>query len=233
MPRARQATSHSTRPTPSLPPSEPRPRLSKVLWLGGGTDAGKTTVARCLAANYGLRLYEYDRTDRAHHERLAERSPDWASFLAASLDERWLHSTREELKERALRSFADRMPLVIEDLEALAADGGRVLAEGFGLLPSLVAPLLSSRRQALWLLPTEAFKRESMLRRGKPSFRDRVSDPERAFENLLARDRLLSEHVRTEAAKLGLTVLEVDGSRSPEEMAALSAAHFEPFLPSP
>ncbi len=163
-------------------PSDPEPWLFGVLWLGGGTDAGKTSVARCLAATYGLRLYEYDRTDRAHHELLAARDPDYASFIGASLDDRWVRPTPEELTARSLRSFVDRMPLVLEDLSTLAGSGAPILVEGFGVMPELVSPFLSSPRQALWLVPTESFKRESMLRRGKPSFRDQVSDPQRALK---------------------------------------------------
>jgi adenylylsulfate kinase-like enzyme len=31
-------------------------RLAHVLWLGGATDAGKTTAAQTLAARYGLHV---------------------------------------------------------------------------------------------------------------------------------------------------------------------------------
>jgi hypothetical protein len=41
-----------------------RPRrtaLARVLWIGGATDAGKTSVARALAARHGWQSYHYDR----------------------------------------------------------------------------------------------------------------------------------------------------------------------------
>ena len=44
------------------------------------------------------------------------------------------------------------------------------------------------------------------------------------------RDMLLAEKVRAQARSLGLTVCEIDGSRSVEEMATLIERHFEPFL---
>jgi hypothetical protein len=69
-----------------------------------------------------------------------------------------------------------------------------------------------------------------MERRGKPSFRDQVSDPVRATRNVLRRDMMLAERVREQAQSQSLTVYEVDGSRSIDEMVALIESHFEPFL---
>jgi uridine kinase len=37
-----------------------RTRLRHVRWIGGGSGAGKTTVARLLAEQYSLRLYSTD-----------------------------------------------------------------------------------------------------------------------------------------------------------------------------
>jgi adenylate kinase family enzyme len=34
--------------------------LRHVYWIGGGSGAGKSTIARRLAARYGLRLYATD-----------------------------------------------------------------------------------------------------------------------------------------------------------------------------
>jgi len=105
-----------------------------------------------------------------------------------------------------------------------------VLAEGFGFTPELLSPVLSNKRQAIWLVPTEEFKRESMKRRNKPSFRDQVSNPERATRNVFRRDMLLAERVKAQAQSRGLTIYEVDGSRSAQEIATLIEHHLEPFL---
>ena len=206
-----------------------RQALSHVLWIGGATDAGKSTAARTLAERHGLQAYHYDRRDLAHHQRLAETHPAYRALLAASLDERWVLPEPEALFQGLLRSFGDRFPLVLEDLAALPCNG-RIVAEGFGLLPELLAPLLSGPAQALWLVPSWDFKLASMTRRGKPSFSAQVSDPERARSNLLARDRLLAEHIREQVALYGYTLFEVDGSRSPGEMAGRIEQHFAPFL---
>jgi hypothetical protein len=205
-----------------------RERLSHVLWIGGGTDSGKTSVARLLSKTYRLPVYHYDQADLRHHLRLAQTMPRHAAFLEESMDERWVCPAPEQLAERAWQAFRDRFALVIEDLTAVSfPEGMRVLAEGFGLTPELLAPVLTARRQAIWLVPTEAFKRAAMQRRGKGRFGGEVSEVERASRNLLERDQLLRERIKADGRARDLTVLEVDGSEPVERLAARVATHFE------
>jgi hypothetical protein len=205
---------------------ELRQALSHVLWIGGATDTGKTTIAQIIAGRGGLQLYHYDRHDLPQMERLAQRLPRYRAFLEASLDERWVHPEPRDLLRFLFGSFRDRFPLVVEDLLGLPKEP-MILAEGFGLTPELLHPVLSSKRQAVWLVPTSEFKRASMERRDKPSFKHKVSDSERATRNVFERDMLLAEEVRAQAESLGLTVYEVDGARSAEEMATLIERHFQ------
>ena len=208
---------------------ELRRALSHVLWIGGATDTGKTTISQIIATRYGLQVYNYDHHDQPQLERLAQTLPRYRAFLDASLDERWVHPEPEGLLQFVLRGFQDRFPLVIEDLLALPREP-MIVAEGFGLTPALLSPVLSSKHQAIWLVPTEEFKRISMKRRHKPSFRDEVGDPDRATRNVFRRDMLLVEQVKAQARSRGLTVYEVNGSRSAEEIATLIERHFEPLL---
>ncbi len=206
-----------------------RQDLSHVLWIGGATDAGKSTVALLLARCHGLQLYNYDRTDLPHHQLLAERSEEYRRFLDATLEENWVLSQPETLVQRAIQSFRDRWPLVINDLLALSRDT-IVLAEGFGLLPELVAPMIESKHQAIWLVPSYDFKLASMKRRNKPSFASKTSDPERARDNLLKRDMLLAENVKLQAQAYGQAIYEVNGTRSAEEFATMLEEYFGPLL---
>ena len=202
--------------------------LSHVLWIGGATDTGKTTASQIIAERHGLYVYSYDRHDRPQIERLARTHAHYRAFLAASLEENWVRPKPEALLEFTLQAFRDRFPLVIEELLALPRDP--MVVEGHGLMPELVAPVLSSKRQAIWLVPTEAFKWASMRRRNKPSFRDKVSDPKRATSNVFRRDMLVAATVEAQAEAQGLTVYEVDGSRTAKEMATLIEQHFGPLL---
>jgi 2-phosphoglycerate kinase len=209
--------------------AELKKQLAHILWIGGATDTGKSTIAQNLAARQEMYIYHYDRTDEEHHTKLAKTVPEIQKFIEASLDERWVVPEPRALFERSLFSFHQRFSLVIEDLIALPNDKP-IIAEGFGLLPELVHPILSSYYQAVWLVPTESFKRNSMERRGKPSFGKLTSNPERAKANLLTRDLMLADYYRKQVSSYGYTLHEVDGSRTAEQMTDLVEAHLAEYL---
>jgi hypothetical protein len=202
-------------------------QLARVCWIGGGTDAGKTTVTRELARQYRLPVYHYDAHDLHHHQRLAERSRDYAAFLAQTLDERWVQPSPDDLLARTWQSFQDRFPFVLEDLTKLVLPAEMpIIAEGYGLTPSMVAPFLATPAQYVCLLPTDDFKVASMARRGKGQFGGQVSDTARATDNLRERDRLITARLRAEAEDLGVTIIEVDGATSTEALAASIGQRF-------
>jgi hypothetical protein len=187
--------------------------LARVLWIGGGTAAGKSSIAIALAERYGLERYNYDwRDSRDHSERTrADRHPVRAAFLAMSLDDQWVNRTPSEMAAGDLAEFAERFEMVLEDLAALSAD--RVIADGFGLLPELVATVSPDRRQSIFLLPTPEFRDWALAQRGWIA-REGTSNPVRARANRLARDALLTDHVREQAEALGFATIDIDGTRS-------------------
>jgi 2-phosphoglycerate kinase len=199
--------------------------LRDVLWIGGGTGAGKTTIAKAIAERHGLQRYDYDWHDaRGHSERTrAERHPFRAAFLALSMDERWVLQTPEAMAASTIGQFTERFEMVLEDLAAMDAPG--VVAEGFGLLPELVAPHLTSRRQAIFFLPTPATRTRNYASRGWTGI-DGTSDPGRASNNKLDRDALLTEHVRRTAGSHDLATVELDGSQTLVTVIAAAERHF-------
>lgn len=95
------------------------------------------------------------------------------------------------------------------------------------MLPSLVRPLLPTPRQALWLLPTPEFRSAAFRARGSEGdIASRTIDPPRALANLLERDRLFTETVRSDASRMGLSTLEVSTSLSEDSLLAMVEGHF-------
>ncbi|MCP4428151.1 MAG: hypothetical protein GY803_26995 [Chloroflexi bacterium] len=204
-------------------------KLARVVWLGGATDSGKSTIAQKFAERHDYYVYHYDEHDLGHHKLLAETNPVYQKALKATLSERWVESTPEELLPRFLKTARDRFPLVIEDLLSMPADK-IIIAEGFGLLPNLLNPLISNINQALWLIPTKKFMQESFARRGKPSFAAKTSDPEKAKLNLFARDMALVKYYRHQAPLFGYKLFEVNVSHSIDDMTNLAEAHFSDYI---
>ncbi|MEQ0564359.1 hypothetical protein ABJI51_35225 [Amycolatopsis sp. NEAU-NG30] len=192
-------------------------RLRHVRWIGGGSGAGKTTVARRLAAERGMRVYSTDDAMAGHVARSSRAdAPYLARFLDMSMDERWVRRSPETMLETFPWFRGEGFELIVEDLAALPTEPG-VIAEGFRLLPSLVEPLLTEPGQAVWLLPTPEFRRAAFDRRGWDIPR-RTGDPARASQNLLERDRMFTDRLRGETRRLGLPVIEVDVGMSEDEL---------------
>ena len=134
------------------------------------------------------------------------------------MDERWLTRSPQTMLETFHGFQGEGFELIIEDLLELPA--APLLAEGFRLLPRLVAPLLSERDQAVWLIPSPAFRRAAFEDRGSMwEIPGKTSDPQRALGNLLARDEMLTEQVAAEATGLGLAVVKVDVGLSVDALA--------------
>ena len=191
-----------------------RERLRDVYWIGGGSGAGKSTVARRLADRYGLRRYATDDVMADHGRRMArEDSPLLRAFGAMDMDERWVSRSPQVMLETFGWFRGEGFGLIVDDLRRLAGSGGGMVAEGFRLLPRLMQPLLADPGHAVWLLPAPDFRRAAFASRD-PSlqFWRRTSDPDRALRNLLERDRLFTDQLREEAGRLVLPVIEVDAT---------------------
>jgi hypothetical protein len=204
----------------------------RVVWIGGGTSTGKTSIARALADPYRLTSYHVDEYEVEHAGRCdARRHPSMAAWNERTLDETWVDLPVEDLVEATLAYSRERIELIADDLETLSARGG-VVAEGFQLTPEVVEPLIDGPRQAVWLLPTHRFRRQMLLSKPQAwATPNRTSDPERAQAHRIRRDGLLVERLREQASVRGLRVIEVDGRRPLLEVQTVVEKHLEPYLP--
>lgn len=204
-----------------------RDRLGHVCWIGGGSGAGKSTIARRLAARHGLRLYATNDAMPDHARRCAPGDcPLLDTFAAMDMDQRWLNRSPQTMLETFHWFQGEGFHLILQDLLRLPAGPG-VIVEGFRLLPRLVKPLLGAPGRAVWLLPTPGFRRAAFHGRGTLwDIAGKTSDPPRALDNLLERDRMFTERLGQEAKRLDLRTIEVDLPMTEAELAEQVADAF-------
>jgi 2-phosphoglycerate kinase len=191
-----------------------------IYWIGGGSCAGKSTIARRLAAQHGWHVYATDDVMAEHARRSTpEDAPLLHRFMAMDMDERWLNRSPQTLLETFHWFQGECFNMIVEDLLSLPRERA-VIVEGFRPLPRLVKPLLSEATHAVWLLPTPAFREAVIENRGGSAwgFLAKTSDPEKALHNLLERDRMFTDILREETTRLELPAIEVDVSMTEEDL---------------
>ena len=212
--------------------TELRAALSHVLWIGGGPQAGKTTLARLLAGKWDLKIYNLDWHAVRDHE--LRTTPAIAAFQAQSMDERWALPEVRDLLTRAIAFWETNFELVLDDLAALPRERV-IVAEGPRALPWCVAPAITSPRQAIFLVPTPEWREAAAERRWGPGQLERfpgIVDRERALAKLRERDALLDERIIASCRELGLRHERVDGTRDLDASLAVLEEQFAPYLPT-
>ena len=208
--------------------------VQPILWLGGSPCSGKSSIARALAQHHPLTTYHCDEHWETHVAQASSKhQPQLARIAYMTWDEIWMRPAATLLADE-LTIYRQQFPMILNDLAIRRPSTGKLLAEGTALLPECVAPHLTDERQALWMVPTEAFQRRIYPKRGAwvQKILDQCSDPEQAFANWMDRDVAFARHVAAQAEELGLRVLWVDGETTLAENMCLVEAWFAPYLPS-
>jgi cytidylate kinase len=209
-----------------------RARLRHVIWIGGGPQAGKTTLSRLLAGKWDLKIYNLDW--HAVREHAGRPGTAVVAFQRLSMDGRWAVPTADELLERSVTIWQDGFTLVLDDLLAMPRSR-TIVAEGPGAFPWCVAPLLSSARQAIFLVPTPERREIVASRRWGSGQRERfpgIVERDRALTNIRARDALLDARIVSSCVELGLRCERLDGSLDLDDSLALVEDHFRERLPA-
>jgi len=205
-----------------------REQFRHVYWIGGGSCAGKSTIARRIADQHGLHLYATDDSMAEHGRRIKlEDCPLLRQFMAMDMDERWVKRSPRTMLDTFHWFHGEGFNLIIEDLLRIPA-GARVIAEGFRLLPHLVKPVLSASNHAVWLLPSPEFRQTTIERRGGPTsgFLAKTSNPERALQNLLERDRMFTDRLSKQVEDLELRAIQINRAIAEQDSANLVAKIF-------
>jgi hypothetical protein len=202
-------------------------RLRHVYWIGGGSGAGKSTIARRLADRHGLAVYSTDDAMSDHAARCPDTEvPLLRAFQRMDMDERWVNRLPKTMLETFHWFEGEGFGLIVEDLLDLPPAPG-IIVEGFRLLPYLVKPLLPTPSHGVWLIPTPEFRLAAFESRGTLwTIPLKTSDPERALRNLLERDGLFTERVRRDVEIAGLTFITLDRSIKENDLVDRVAKQF-------
>lgn len=167
-----------------------------------------------------MRVYATDDVMADHARRSSpEDCPLLHRFMAMDLDERWVNRSPKTMLETFHWFRGEGFNLIIEDLLHLTRETG-VIVEGFRLLPHLVESHISVSNRAVWLLPTPDFRQAVVESRGGSAwgFLARTTDPQRALRNLLKRDRMFTDTLREQTARLGLPAIEVNTTTTEDDL---------------
>src|ERR671921_1565654 len=112
-----------------------REQLQHVYWIGGGSGAGKSTIARRIAAQHGLRVYATDDAMADHARRSTnDGAPLLHQFMAMDMDERWVNRSPKAMLETFHWFRGECFDMIVEDVLRLPREP-RVIVEGLRLLP--------------------------------------------------------------------------------------------------
>ncbi|WP_148256707.1 zeta toxin family protein [Kribbella flavida] len=167
--------------------------MTSMVWIGGAPGAGKSTVARRLARERDLPLHPVDLWTYDHLERI----PAFRS-LAEEVAE-----GPEEAAAVFIEISRARLEVLVEDVRERGLGEVPALVEGPQLLPSM---LRAEVRAAIWLVPDTEQTRKAREQRLAG-----VDDPaaRAQLDALLARDAVLAQRIREEAAAAGLPLIEL------------------------
>jgi hypothetical protein len=162
-----------------------------------------------LAARYGLRRFSLDAFWYAFTVNEPRKSPDEQWLLTPpeeQADE--FEATSHEMHLRALVELAHLppMPTVVEG-------------------PQVQPDLVPDGDRAVFLIPTPDFQTNVLEPRPMPS-----SDPQRALQNRLIKDRIYADRIAARAQAAGYAVLDVEGTHDlADEVAAVLQIEPEPI----
>lgn len=181
-------------------------RLSHVRWIVGGTGAGKSTVARTLGELLDVTVFHGDPAEPGWIARSGPEHPHLFAQSRLPPGSFWAGRTARQAFRATPSVHGETFAHLVRDLLEMPADRP-ILVDYFGVLPRHLAPYLTGPGQAVFLLPTPDFRHEVMLGRHGGAVDD-------VLAKRLVRDGMWDARVRKEAARLGLPVMNVDGTRT-------------------
>jgi hypothetical protein len=173
-----------------------------------------------------MTTYRCDENFYDHVKRVdPDPQPAFHKVASYDVDSLWLRPVEQQVSEE-IELYRDEFRMILDDLIALPSDRP-IIAEGAALMPEFVDPLRIDHGKMIWMVPTERFQRTHYeLRDWRHDVLSACSDPNRGWENWMARDAAFAREVARQAHASSLELVIVDGSRSIDDNEAIVRAHF-------
>ena len=196
--------------------------LDHVLWICGGTNAGKTTITRRLGKEFGFQCYHSD-DEHSRHIELAteERTPlMWhqQQLVEEGRFSDWFNALNpEEMAQGGIEFGAEVLLMVIDDLMVMPKDT-KIVVDLVNANPEVLLRAADAHH-LVFLVATDSFQRQTVEDHGNEYAR-------KIGENVYDALRLHNEIFRSEAKSLGLRLIATGGEMTEDEAYAEVCRHF-------
>lgn len=189
-----------------------------MYWIGGSPCSGKSTIAEMLVKAYDFKYYKCDDyLERYLNVGVEEKDPLMLKISTMSQDEIWLRNVEEQVHEE-FDFYRYALEIIKKDVEEQFPTEN-VIIEGAAILPEFIKANGIEANRYICMTPSSEFQIEKYSERTwVKSYLSDCSDWEKAFQNWMARDIEYAKVVRREAVALGYQTIQIDGSRSNEEI---------------
>jgi broad-specificity NMP kinase len=184
--------------------------------IGGSPSSGKSSLATELSRDLQIPCYHIDEHEPRHHKiALKNRGyPVIRNYLQSNPDEVWLADVEKQVQIE-FEYHKERFRLAKQDLQKMPETEIMIL-EGVSFLPWLVKELAPGK--VIYLLPTYRFQLAGFAKRKWiNSILQSTSNPEKAFENWMQRDKKFAQIIKKYALENMFPVFTMDINCSKSE----------------
>ena len=208
-------------------------RLKHVIWIGGAQCAGKSTLSKRLADDFGVMLYHGDGEAWKHREKVTEENaPTYYEFLQQGGFE-WIVNQDLKTMTRIFNGAGqDDLQFVVDDLLNMPLDKP-IFVNLFNGYPQWVRKIVD-RNSVVFLVATDSYQKQVWHKRKKDWIEmfETCNDPESAWSRFVMFCQNTNKIVKDGCERYGLPLLITGGNMSQDESYAAICEHFniENFL---
>lgn len=197
-----------------------------IYWIGGSPCSGKSSITEKLAKRYGFHYYKFDDNLERFLKIAADNGKNVCKRLKNySIDETFLRDIEEQVNDEFL-FYEEVFDILLDDLSKINNDNG-IIVEGAGLLPNNIMKHGIDQSKYIVIVPTRDFQLQKYAEREWVShYLADSTEPNKAYDNWMARDIEFAKIVNQQAIDYGMKVIVVDGKVSIDENYKIVESHF-------